>query len=574
MDIRDILVETRKRNIFWIARNFTIAASLSITRQKLKKNLFVEDIHLNNSNTNTLSLLSKHIHDNKIEKVTASDGKWVQYEYNLLGQNYKGQKHYHLKRAYGSNIPEQIYLYKGGKVSCKNLPEGRYLGTEYLGARVHYQTAPVGVDAAPHITHIYSYHSHKIYDEYKNLHILGGITTVQDAYLNKTNYHYNADFRLTLISKWSAENAFIHSIEQSYWGANNSNNCSHLMSRTLANGQNEVTLCRSYQYDIFGNPTIKFLWGNLTGKTPNNLFINVDGTPFPHNTEYSAKIYAYRYETPHVVLSISDGRKTIEYIYQPSTNLNTARFVKTNEKIHKREFMKYDGNGCLQSITTDNGSTCYEEDHSHITQHQITAMYNRTSAPIGLPQIIDKFYVDFDTGSKVLLSRVVDHHSPTGKTKLQEHYDSKLELKFTLEWGYDSMDNIIVEKDAIGRVVTRRYDLNRNLVFEEDPHQGSYKEFKYDFVNRLIGSFEAHPDGTVLTCLFKYDILGNKIACTDSYGNETRYVYDNQKRLIQTILPIVQDEKMCFVQPSTHIEYDLFDNPCRITEAAGGVVSQ
>ena len=65
-----------------------------------------------------------------------------------------------------------------------------------------------------------------------------------------------------------------------------------------------------------------------------------------------------------------------------------------------------------------------------------------------------------------------------------------------------------------------------------------------------------HPDGINLTSTFRYDLLGNKVASIDPYGQETHYFYDNQNRLIQTVFPIVSIAQN---GTKTFYQYDPFD---------------
>jgi RHS repeat-associated protein len=554
-----------------------------------------KNIILRNSKGNDLSYIQKiHLYKDPktkqvdtISQLVGSDGKWVKYHYSELR---KGDKLnlaiLQLNCVEGSHIPTQTYEYYGGKIIRKNLPEGRFLCNRYITAteagsskdprvgRVVNQSAPVGVDATPIYTHSYDYQLRVLEDDNsRNDKIpLGGYTSVYDAHQNRTDYHFNDDYRIVEIHKWREGNASIHSIERSYWGENNTPNSTNLISRSLANGQNEIKLCRSYVYDQNGNATIKLLWGNLTGRNPSNIYLSPEGVPYPFG-ECFAKTYTYYTGSLDLLLSESDEKKTTEYHYLPNTSLNAIKFVKVNNNIQKREFILYDDNSCIQSIIFDDGSSAIGNDLSNVTEQHITNILNRPTAPIGLPQIVDQRYLDFDTNQQILLGRVVNTHSPTGEIVKQEHYDSEYVLKFTLEWEYDSMGNLIMEKDALGRTVIRRYDLNKNLVYEEGPLPGVSKEFRYDFVNRLIGTTETHPDGMILNHSFRYDFLGNKIASVDPYGQETRYVYDNLNRLIATICPTVLNENMVPVLPTTLIEYDLFNNPCRITDPAGGVTT-
>lgn len=554
-------------------------------------------ISLKNRAGYELSNIDSHRKDD-YEQFTGSDGRWVRYHYGTIGSRQESRRYLHLVNS--SDHPIRAYEYDSNNLSLqpkiwrKNLPDGRYVCNHYykvgdnqngiihvdigesdpLVGRVMCQMAPVGVDANPVVTHRYFYNLIKEiwheYDEYGigefGYNCFGGNTIVYDANNNKTEYHFNNDFRLTDIVKWKdANNQF--SVERLKWGGTN------LMSRTLENEKMEVKVARTYSYDRFGNVTQTCYWGNLSGRHFGAFLFDGNRNPIPGCTECHTKTSTYTTEVPYRLLSESDGKKTIEYGYWPNTNLISTRLVKANNKIHKREFTGYDLNGCLQSFTVDDGSSGSENDPTSVTERRITLTQNRTIAPIGLPHIVDQYCLDCETIQNCLLGRVINNHSLKGQLLSQEHYDSELALKFTLEWDYDAKGNLSMEKDALGRVVKRRYDDNKNLVYEEGPLPGVYKEFRYDFVNRLIGTTEVHPDGIRLTCSFRYDLLGNKIASIDPYGNETRYVYDNLNRLIKTILPAVVNENNVLSCPETHVEYDLFNNPCRITDSIGGVTT-
>lgn len=563
----------------------------SILRYKNEGNQ--RHISLENENGGKHSSLT--IEGGNVVRVASSDGKWVNYHLSRFERDV-----YYLTHVEGNCIPSQTYEYsakkeyKNPKIIRKRLPEGRYLCNEYYQRkdnqvgeikiklnyfdpridRIMIQKAPVGSDNTPVITHRYFYDLRCLYLENETI-ALGGSTTVFDAYDRKTIYSFNDDYRITDVYKWNEANQNVYSIEKSFWGANDSSSSSNLISRALANGQNEVKLCRSYEYDHHGNVTKKHYWGNLTGKNLGNIILDQEGKPHSWSSECCTKTYTYELSTYVIgsqnrLLTEFDGKKTIENAYYPNTNLVYSKFVKVNDKICKREFNAYDGNKFLYGFVEDDGSETYQHNLSSCTECHITLMTNRTEAPIGLPEVIEKRYVDVVTGQEFLEGKVRNQYSPMGKVISQEHYDSENTLKYTLEWKYDDHGNITMEKNALGQVITRKYDLNNNLIYEEGPIPGLYKELRYDFVNRLIGTTETHPDGVILINAFRYDLLGNMVASMDPYGQETRYIYDHQNRLIETILPLVLNEDGAPVQPSTKIEYDLFNNPCCITDAAGG----
>lgn len=547
-------------------------------------------ISLQNENGKELSALAI-TNSGAFVTVNGSDGQWVRYHFHCAYHEKSKYSYrpagysYYLSLVEGSNIPVQAYEYssindyRNPKIVVKHSPDGRYLANEYYkrgkhhAGRIMCQKAPVGVDVTPIVTHSYSYDfkTETIeYDLYNSEEfIVGGCTSVLDAHQHKTDYFFNEDFRLTDIWRWKQGNQEVYSIEKSYWGENNTSNSTNLISRTLANGQNEVKLCRSYIYDDYGNALHKILWGNLSGRQTGSLFMASNGLPYINN-EHHIKSYTYLPFPSNQLLTESDGKKTIEYTYRPFTNLVAGQIVKVGDKVLKREFKGYDDNGCIIHTIVDNGPSPSCFDHSLVTEQHITNIKNTAVFPIGLPEEVEQSCVDFDAGKVILQGKVRNQYSPVGKLISQEHYDSESVLRYTLEWEYDKLGNVTMEKDALGRVINRKYDANSNLIYEQGPVPGFHKEFRYDFMNRLIGTTEVHPDGTKLTNSYRYDFLGNMIASVDAYGQETRYAYDHLNRLIETIYPTVLNERTAHVQPVTRIEYDLFNNPTSITDAAGG----
>lgn len=563
---------------------------------------FSED---NDQTEHTISLrnpsrieLSRMTRDDDWNEIRGSDGRWVKYYYCTVTKPC-GHKVNCLERVEGSDIPTQSYEYsvKKPKIIQKNLPDGRFLSTSYYNAksncvgninvelseddvrigRVALQKAPVGYDATPFITHRYFYDLRVEQEEVSPYesgegakYALGGRTTVYDIHDNKVEYDYDDDYRITDIRKWAEGNEKVYSLEKSYWCLNDTTNSTNLRSRTLENGNGEIKLCRSYLYDEHGNVIQDSIWGNITGKCDRLVALNPRGFPINGSCECYVKESTYTPNNPFKLKSEKDSKKTIEYKYKPHTNLMTERFVKEGDKIHKREFFDHDENRCLQTQIVDDGTEAYIHNLTSVTERRITSIINRNEAPIGLPQIVEKKCVDLETNSEILLGRVVNAHSAKGYLLSQEHYDSESVLRYTLEWDYDSMGNMSMEKDAVGRVIKKTYDNNRNLILEEWPHLGVRKEHTYDFVNRLVKTTEEHPDGVILIWSYKYDGLGNKTSMVDPYGNETLYKYDNQNRLIQKTLPQVLDENMAIVKPISNTEYDLLNNPTRLTDACGG----
>ncbi len=136
------------------------------------------------------------------------------------------------------------------------------------------------------------------------------------------------------------------------------------------------------------------------------------------------------------------------------------------------------------------------------------------------------------------------------------------------------MGNQILALDGLGQATTRQFDANSNLIYEQCPRKDFHKEFVYDFSNRLIREEVVLETGLRLVTSHKYDLVGNRIATVDYYGNETRYEFDEFHRPIKTILPLVQDENGNLVSPEIITEYDIMSHPTKIVDPRGRVTQR
>ena len=106
------------------------------------------------------------------------------------------------------------------------------------------------------------------------------------------------------------------------------------------------------------------------------------------------------------------------------------------------------------------------------------------------------------------------------------------------------------------------------MIFEQGPSKTLYY-FSYDFMNRLIKKEERGSQGIRLIERFRYDYLGNQVASSDIYGNETLVEYDEFSRPIKIIQPEVLNEKGKPIRPEIHKEYDLLGNVTALTDPHG-----
>ena len=126
-----------------------------------------------------------------------------------------------------------------------------------------------------------------------------------------------------------------------------------------------------------------------------------------------------------------------------------------------------------------------------------------------------------------------------------------------------------MEKNALGEVTKRQYDLNNNLEYEWGPNKEYYKKFATDKMNRVTRMDEIYTDGRRFTTTYQYDKKGNKTAVTDIYGNTTHYEYDEFNRVVRVTMPPVLDEDHVVYNPQTTYEYDIFGNVTSETDPKG-----
>src|SRR5208337_5284928 len=117
--------------------------------------------------------------------------------------------------------------------------------------------------------------------------------------------------------------------------------------------------------------------------------------------------------------------------------------------------------------------------------------------------------------------------------------------------------------------VTFEYDDNSNKIYEELHGSGFYTKFTYDHANRLISQKERHKDGTTIEQTYEYDLMGNKTASTDSYGNRTQYDYDDCNRVTRITFPKVETISGSTEKYTIEREYDIFDNVISETNQNG-----
>lgn len=445
----------------------------------------------------------------RIRKITPSHAVPVSYEYN-----------------------HSFFLEK------KVLPEGRFLEIKYKSSkksfgRVSYLKNPLG------LAYTFDY----------DLDL--GRTSVTDAENNLTKYCYDKKTkRLQHIQRYNKAKQII-SQDNFYWSVNG-----NLDAKTFEGG-GKCYFSRVLGYDNFNNVTLDRLFGNLTGKALHPLQLN-GACPTTPCDEY-VKIYHYSQDGLNLLLVENDGKKLICCDYHPNQLLK-HRFTKIDNIIVKREFFTYDISGVLIENVWDDGQAIHKDDLSYVNERHIKRITPRTEAPIGLPQIVEEYYLDMASHQCHLLQKTVNHHSPQGKVQQEDHYGSDGNFAYSLKLEYNNLGNVIKQTDALGQTKTFDYDGNGNKIREIGPRSGWQKEFKYDLCNRLFLEKECWPDGTILITKHGYNKINQRISTTNPYGQLTIYDYNALGHLVKTQSPSLFTSPFGFVAPVEEYEYDAMGN--------------
>jgi RHS repeat-associated protein len=510
-------------------------------------------------------------------------------------EKYSTQEDYfvenYLKKVERTDRPNQFYKYteksndKQLHVSHKILPDNRFLKVSYykkgingLGKldpitlkkddyrldRVKTLSAPAGADDTPIVTHYFTYHANQNSEE----EILNGRTEVFDADLHKTAYHYNKEHRLTSIDYFSGTYPHfnLHHSEKHIWDAKDSSQEGNLLGKYIEDAKGNIHCARHLTYDKFGNVKKDSLLGCLTGHETAPLKLNKDQT-FSGAESYS-KQYTHSDDGLNLLLSEKEpNNKMTQYGYYPGTNLLKHKFICFGKKILIREFYHYNKNSVIIKSIIDDGSSTDENNLSDVKERKITYCTLRQKAPYHLPEQIDEFYFDKETKQEILIKRICCEYSPEGHLLSQDHYDSQKKLCYSLQWDYDAHGNVIKEVNALDETIEREYDANDNLIVQRGPGKLNVT-YTYDFCNRLIKEM-TETDGQTFVISHCYNLLGQKIATIDPFGNETNFYYNDLGQLTGTKLPAVVDEHEALLTPSLHTQYSLLGHTSCQIDAKG-----
>src|SRR5690606_23454927 len=131
----------------------------------------------------------------------------------------------------------------------------------------------------------------------------------------------------------------------------------------------------------------------------------------------------------------------------------------------------YDAAGAVIEEIKDDGCTSDVSDLEGVSQRLITRTQSTTTSPVGLPKIVEEFYLDLDTQQEILLKKTVNAYDRRGCLMKQDVYDSECNHSFTREWKYNEHRKVIWEKDSLDRISTYCYDAHDNCLKKITPNQ-------------------------------------------------------------------------------------------------------
>lgn len=535
---------------------FEIATRNSTTKQTYA--------YLNYHETEEKNHRQLHVSANGVPKVT--------YKRCKIKGSKEEEEHFYITEINNTNAPPTSYSYdfitEAGHraITRKTRPNHRFLSIFYgqneekeSFNRVVSLEAPAGTTKESIPIYFFAY---DFSDPLKK----GGSSTVKDPYGHRISYIYNKDLQPTDI--YHAFDRVTLSRERFVWKGRS---FPHLKCKVLENGSGKVHHAHRYVYDKEGNMRIRRLYGELTGRPTGKVVLDEKGVVVHGCCEYEEKNYLYSQDGLRVCTEETDANGTqTSYVYAPGTERLEAKFVIVDHTIRQREFYTYDANFVLVEKIIDDGCTRDRLDLTGVTERHMTTTEMIQKRPYSLPEKIIESYLDLSTGERRQLKASYYTYSPEGKLLTQSFYDANNEHQYTLAWEYDPAGNVIAETTPLGEIITKKYDKNHNLIYQEVSGTGYFTKNTYDYCNRLIKQQEIHPN-EVLTTTHTYDLLGRRTSTTNPYGLTTRYVYDSLGRPICTIHPMVKDETGKKVFPTNRIFYNAAGYPQKVMDAEGNV---
>lgn len=427
----------------------------------------------------------------------------------------------------------------------------------------------------------------------------GNMISETDEKGQKTTYEYNKKGYLTLQSNPDGTS-------EKYTYDENDN----VTSKTSADGTKET-----YKYDsnsnlIYENSedrkgvTYEYNEQNLLVKETDALGVwksyIYDGNQAVTVTHSNGLVENYSYDAMGNIVNESDSNgRTTAYVYD-----NRNQIIKKTDSYGNSEEYKYDGNGNVVEYIDKLGSktvTVYDKNNNAIQTQKgnlkTSKKYDNRNRIISETdeQGLTKKYT-YDAKGQIVKETdaygqatthtydAVGHEIKTvdgkGNTTSNE-YDGDNLVKITdargnvTSYEYDEFNRVVKTTLPNGKTETKEYDKNGNIIKTVD-QRGLANSKEYDAFDRLIK--EINEQGVAIsneydvygqlikkiedkkTTTYSYDVYGNTLSETDTYGNTKISEYDKLDRLVK------ETDELGNV---TQHKYDAMDNETETIDAKG-----
>ncbi len=404
--------------------------------------------------------------------------------------------------------------------------------------RVKTLSAPVGPSAASLITHRFFYYPEKRF------------TDVRETDNTLTRYQYTPEMRLEYLWRFGKVDVLTN-YERFVWGSDGS-----LLCRSFFDSSHKPLFSRRFIYDNRGNVLEERFYGDLSGESKTPLVIGTDGFPVENGAEVYTIKRQYSQDGRNLLLKEEEpsGKVTL-YNYHPQNSLLISQFICERDQIKIRHFYEYNQDLVVVREVTDDGSTPDPQNLTGLKTGHIQMTTPATQEPyVNMPKTIEEKY--FDGSKEVPLKKVVLTYGSGCLVTQKDIYDARGEFCYSLTTKYNQQSHPIEETDAERQTTKHDYDTFGNQTFSQESSGKCSNVMAYDCSNRLTQLEEVSFDGTKRITQYRYDTKHNKIATIDTFGNETRYVYDPFGHVIETHLPPILHADGKTIYPVHYATYD------------------
>lgn len=464
--------------------------------------------------------------------VNSDQGDIVRYNYRQLDSTRYGEA-YLLESVIFADGAEYRYQYKDHprerkkQLIRREAPEGCILEIEYYddkGSKVKCLRESNGPDGTIVITSRFVYFQ--------------GYTEVYDAYDNKMIYRFGKNHRLTAIEEYYVNHGEerLYRVERYKWDEDKN----LLQEKTLEDGEGHVLVSHIYTYDENGNMTAHILNGSLSA------------TKTEEDEQYAINYWYSQDHDPILKGFKEDNGRSIKFTYEPITRRLIAKFTCEHDKIIKRELYNYDDYGILCQSIIDDGSSENTEDLTNVTERHIYKMKIRQKFPaIGLAEVVDEY-----TSDNKLLKQTLNTFSNHGRVIEQKILSSHGETLEHHTYEYDHRGRPNKISNYKGEEIILAYDKAGNMT----SRKSGTIESKFVYLHgKHVQTIEADSEGKQTCTTYDYDLKGNRVSETDTYGNKTYFTYDPWGRISKCIFPSVLNENDLSYNSTIDYEYDHFN---------------